>query len=126
MDNIVQDKKRDLEFEMLKENVLNKISFVENNGLFDIENIEEILENKDLDKLKQFYSNLIEIYVDMNQKKVIKEVYFNLKMDGIYTNTEKLASELIEKAQRALNINDYEGLFDIITLLYELDERKTK
>ena len=35
----------------------------------------------------------------------------------------KLADELIEKAHDAADNKDYEELFDIINLLYELDER---
>ena len=38
-------------------------------------------------------------------------------------NDDTKADELIENANAALADNDYEGLFDIVNLLYEIDER---
>ena len=123
LENIVGDKKRDLEFTALEDNVLRKMEIVRSDNLFEIENIDEILKNRDLEKLKEVYTELIEKYVSLNQNSVIEECYFNLKLEGIYTSNEKLAGELIEKAQDAVNIGDYDELFDIVNLLYELDER---
>jgi len=118
----VEDSKRNLEFITLKENVLEKIEIAKENDLFEIKDIESY----DLDGLKGYYTYLIEKYVSLNPDRVIEDCYFNLKLDGIYSNNELLADELIEKAQDALNVKDYDELFDIVNLLYELDERTDK
>ena len=120
--NLVEDSKRNLEFITLKENVLEKIEIAKENDLFEIKDIESY----DLDGLKGYYTYLIEKYVSLNPDRVIEDCYFNLKLDGIYSNNELLADELIEKAQDALNVKDYDELFDIVNLLYELDERTDK
>ena len=91
----------------------------------DILDIGEIgkLEEKNLDELKDTYSLLVEKYVSANRDDVIEECFFNLKLDGIYNKNEKLADELIENANAALADNDDEELFDIVNVLYEIDER---
>lgn len=122
LENQVEESKRDLEFISLKENVFGKIEAVKNNDLFETKDIEGM----GFDDLKQYYAYLVERYVSLNPDHVIEECYFNLKLEGIYTNNEKLAGELIENAQDALNMKDYDELFDIVNLLYELDERMDK
>lgn len=123
LENIVEASKRDLEFKVLLENVLNKIEVVKNNNLFDIEDIDEISKSMDLNRLKEYYSSLVEKYVKLNKTGVIEESFYNLKFEGIYTNNERLAEELIEKAHSALKNQNYNTLFNIVSLLYELDER---
>ena len=120
--SIVDGAMDDLEYSMLLENVSRKMEIVKGNGIFETEEFGK-LEEKDLDELKDTYSLLIEKYVSTNRNDVIEECFFNLKLEGIYTNNEKLADELIENANAALADNDYEGLFDIVNLLYEIDER---
>ena len=126
LDEKVNMSKEDLEFSILLENVSNKIEVVKNNGLFEIEDIDEISKTRDLDKLRQYHRSMIEKYVSLNKNDVIEECFFNLKLEGIYTNNEKLAGELIEKAHAALNGKDYDELLNIVNLLYELDERLIK
>lgn len=121
--DIVEDLKRDLEHSMLLENVSAKIEVIKANNLFEIGDIEENLKDCSLDELQGIYSSLIEKYVSLNRNDVIAECFFNLKLEGVYANNEKLADELIEKAQLALNANDYDELFGIVNVLYELDER---
>lgn len=123
LDKIVKDLKKDLEFSVLLNNVLNKIDVVNEKNLFEVKGIDEIMENRDLDRLKQYYSDLVEKYVLLNRDDVVKECFFNLKYDGIYINNRELADELINEGKMALNSKDYEGLLEIINRLYELDER---
>lgn len=126
LDEKVNMSKEDLEFSILLENVSNKIEVVKNNDLFEIDDIDEISKTRDLDKLRQYHRSMIEKYVYLNKNDVIKECFFNLKLEGIYTNNEKLAGELVEKAHVALNGKDYDELLNIVNLLYELDERLIK
>lgn len=123
--NVVDERKRDLEFSVLEKNVLEKIEVIRNNDLFAIEGIEEVLESEDLDKLKEFYGNLVEKYVMLNRNSVIEDVFYNLKYEGIYTD-KNISEELIEKAHSALANHDYDGLLGVVNLLYELDERLIK
>ena len=109
---------------MLLENVSKKIEAVKNNGLFDIGDID--LENSGPEELKEIHATLVERYVMLNRDDVIVSCFFNLKLEGIYTNNEKLADELIEKAHDALNLKDFDELFSIVNVLYELDEREAK
>jgi ABC-type proline/glycine betaine transport system ATPase subunit len=111
-----------LEYSMLLENISRKMEIVKGNGIFETEEFGK-LEEKDLDELKDTYSLLVERYVSTNRNDVIEECFFNLKLEGIYTNNEKLADELIEKANVALASDDYEELFGIVNVLYEIDER---
>ena len=120
LENIVDDFKTDLEYSTILENVENKVKIIKENDLFEIA---EDYKNYDLDELKELHSNLIEKYVTLNKNEVIEECFINLKFEGIYNNNEKLAEELIEKAHDAADNNDYEKLFDIVNLLYEIDER---
>lgn len=123
LSRIVKDAKIDLEFSMLCENVLRKIEIVKENNLFEIENADEIIKDRNLDKLKEYYSNLMKKYVLLNKNDVIRECFFNLKLDGIYPD-ENAANDLIEEGQAALNTKDYEKLFSIVNRLYGLDERE--
>ena len=123
---IVEDAKRNLEHSMLLENVAGKIEVVKNNGLFEIGDLCNDLEKYDLDELRDIHASLVEEYVSLNRDDVIIDCFFNLKLEGIYTNNEKLADELIENAQLALNLKDYEELLSIVNVLYELDERDGK
>ena len=123
LETLVEDKKEDLEFVTLKENVLRKMEIAKANDLFEIGKIDEILANNDLKQLKRYHSDLVARYVALNRDSVLEECYFNLKLEGIYTNNEKLADELIGKAQDCLNMYDYDELCHIVELLYELDER---
>ena len=122
--SIVEKAKADLEYSMLLENVSKKIEAVKNNGLFDIGDID--LENSGPEELKEIHATLVERYVMLNRDDVIVSCFFNLKLEGIYTNNEKLADELIEKAHEALNLKDFDELFSIVNVLYELDEREAK
>ncbi len=124
--DIVEDLKRDLKHSMLLENVTEKIEVIKNSNLFEIDGIEENLKNTTLDELEDIHGLLVEKYVSLNKNEVIVECFFNLKLEGVYTNNEKLADELIEKAQIALNTNDYDELFSIVNVLYEIDERTIK
>ncbi len=124
--SIVENAKGDLEYSKLLENVSKKIEVAQNNALFDVGGIGRDLENKSLDELKGIHAFLIEEYVRSNENDVIVSCFFNLKLEGVYTNNEKLADELIEKAQSALNLNDFEELLSISNVLYELDEREIK
>jgi molecular chaperone DnaK (HSP70) len=123
---LVEDAKKDMEFSILFENVSEKISFVEENDLFEIEGVDEVSEDMDFDELKGFHTQLIEKYVKLNRNRVIEECYFNLKFNGIYLSNEEFASELFENAEKALNEKDYDELFSIVNLLYEIDERLIK
>lgn len=122
--NLVEDSKRDLEFAALLENVSKKIDVINQDNLFEIGNCEEILNDGSLDDLKDLHADLIEKYVLINKDEVIQECYFNLKLEGIYSSNQGIAYALFEKGQTALRKKDYEGLFNIVNLLYELDERK--
>jgi hypothetical protein len=124
LESIVESAKADLEYSMLLENVSKKIEAVRNNGLFTIGDIN--LESKSYDELKDIHAALVERYVVLNSDDVVVSCFFNLKLEGIYTNNEKLADELIEKAHDALNLKDFDELFSIVNLLYELDEREAK
>jgi hypothetical protein len=75
-----------------------------------------------LDKLKEYYRSLIGRYVSLNKNRVIGECFFNLKLNGVYSN-ENGANNLIEEGQLALNTKDFDELFFIVNRLYELDER---
>ena len=119
---IVDEAMDNLEYSMLLENISQKMKIVKSSDIFETEVFGK-LEEKDLDELKDTYSLLVEKYVSANRNDVIEECFFNLKLEGIYTNNEKLADELIENANAALADNDYEELFDIVNLLYEIDER---
>jgi hypothetical protein len=119
---IVDEAKYDLEYSVLLENVSRKMKIIECSDILDIGEIGK-LEEKNLDELKDTYSLLVEKYVSANRDDVIEECFFNLKLDGIYNKNEKLADELIENANAALADNDYEELFDIVNVLYEIDER---
>ena len=121
LENMVEEFKMDLEYSVLMENVENKMNAINENELFEID---EDYRNYNLDELKVFHSNLIEKYVALNKNRVIEECFINFKFEGIYTLNEKLADELIERAHDAINNNDYEELFNIVNLLYELDERE--
>jgi hypothetical protein len=125
LEKIVDESRRDLEFSILEGNVLGKIEVIESNNLFEIDDVGEILKSRDLDRLKEYYGNLVEEYVKLNRNEVIEEIFYSLRLDGIYTN-ERLADELAEKADIALDNGDYNELFRIVNLLYELDERLVK
>ena len=120
LENIVNMLKTDLKYSALLENVENKIKIIKDNGLFEVDNY---YENYNLNELNEFHTDLIEKYVELNKNQVIEECFINLKFEGIYTNNKKLADELIEKAHISIDKNNYNELFDIINLLYELDER---
>ena len=83
------------------------------------------MEKGNLDDLKDLHADLIEKYVLLNRNDVIQECYFNLKLEGIYSSNRHLAYGLFEKGQMALRKKDYDELFNIVNLLYELDERKS-
>ena len=123
--SLVEDSKRELEFSILLENVSKKIDAIKEKDLFEIENYEKILEKGNLDDLKDLHADLIEKYVLLNRNDVIQECYFNLKLEGIYSSNQHLAYGLFEKGQMALRKKDYDELFNIVNLLYELDERKS-
>lgn len=123
LDYIVNNFKEDLEFSILLENVLRKIRIVKENDLFDIDDTQHISKNGNLAELKEFYSSLIEKYVFLKKNEVIRECFYNLKLEGVYSNNENLAFELLDKGQSALYVKDYDELLDIVNMLYELDER---
>lgn len=123
LEGIVGEFKRDLEFSILEQNVLEKINVVKDNKLFKTGDIDEILHNRDLERLKDYHSSLIKKYVLLNRNTVIEECFFNLKLEGIYSD-ETQAGELFEKAEFALADSDYAELFEIVNQLYELDERQ--
>ena len=122
LEDLVCDAKRDLEFSILLENVSNKMRIAEENDLFETGSIDGIIESRNLEKLKAFYISLIEKYVELNRNEVIEECFFNLKLNGIFTDNEDFAADLIEKAHHALSLNDYDELLDIVNILYEIDE----
>jgi hypothetical protein len=111
---------------MLLDNVSKKIEVAKGESLLDVGDIGEDLENKSFNELKEIHASLVEKYVAINKNDVIVSCFFNLKLEGVYKSNEKLADELIEKAHDALNLRDFEGLFAIVNLLYELDERDVK
>ncbi|WP_458452951.1 Hsp70 family protein [Methanobrevibacter sp.] len=115
--------KKEMEYCLLLENVTKKIDVINDNDLFPIESIDDIVDARDLEKLKDYHANLIEKYVFLNKERVIEECFFNLKFEGIYAKNQKRADDLIEKAHGYLNRHDYINLFNIINHLYELDER---
>ena len=123
LDYIVNNFKEDLEFSILRDNVLRKIRIVKENDLFDIDDTQHISNIENLAELKEFYSSLIEKYVFLNKNEVIRECFYNLKLEGVYSNNENLAFELLDKGQSALFVKDYDELLDIVNMLYELDER---
>jgi len=120
--DIINAAKEELEFSMLCENVLRKIEIVNEKELFKVENVDDIIDNNDLNKLKEYYRSLIGRYVSLNKNRVIEECFFNLKLNGVYSN-ENEANNLIEEGQMALNTKDFDELFFIVNRLYELDER---
>ena len=124
--DVVFDVKKDLEFSVLLENVLNKIEIVKANDLFEVADIDEISKSRDLEKLRQYHADLIERYVMLNRNSVIEQCFFSLKLDGVYSKNEKLAGELIERGLSAIGVDDYSELYNIINSLYELDERTIK
>ena len=125
LEKIIDDSKRDLEFSILENNVLGKIEVIENDDLFEIGDVDEILKIRDLDRLKEYYADLVEKYVMLNKNSVIEEIYHNLRLEGIYSN-ERLADDLFEKAESALNNRDFPELLSIVNMLYELDRRIIK
>ena len=98
------------------------MKIIECSDILDIGEIGKLAE-KNLDELKDTYSLMVEKYVSANRDDVIEECFFIFFLDGIYNKNEKLADELIENANAALADNDYEELFDIVNVLYEIDER---
>ena len=123
---VLEELENEFEFNILLENVKNKIMVINNNDLFDIEgfDLNQIIKDKNLNGLKEVYTNLIREYVILNRDNVIKSVFFNLWYDGIYTSNQHIVDELIKKALGYLNNSDYMGLFSCVNKLYELDERK--
>lgn len=125
--NYLNDKiieiKQELEYSLLLNNVSKKINIINENNLFEIDNVEDILKNNDFNELKKYHKSLIEKYVSLNRNMVIEECFFYLKFEGIYEKNERQAQYLIEKAHNYLNKHDYVRLFRIINQLYELDER---
>lgn len=128
LEDILDDYENDLEFSVLLENVENKIRIAEENEWFDISDLDldEAIKDKDLDKLKGIYSRLIENYVILNRNDVIEACFFNLRLDGIYTDNQDYANELIGKSIDAINNSNYDELFSYVNKLYELDERNLK
>ena len=108
--------KNDLKFSRLLENVENKLRFLDESR-----NLEEIIINKDYDALKNIHEQLIHEHVGKNREKTIRDCFYNLKHEGIYS--DNLANRLIEKGQIELENSNYDALVGIITKLYELDER---
>ena len=105
----------DINFSSLLENVMNKIDIAKKDDLFDVGNLEDKLdlaiENGDIDVLHDVHSRLIEEYVTLNRDEVIKNVFFNLIYEGIYTVS---IDALSEKAIEAIEDNDYALLFKIV------------
>ena len=116
----------DINFSSLLENVMNKIGIAKKDDLFDVDNLEDKLdlaiENGEIDVLYDVHSQLIEEYVTLNRDEVIKNSFFNLIYEGIYSS---YPDELIKKALGAINDSDYDLLFIIVKELYELDERNS-
>ena len=121
----VNDAIDDLKFSRLLENVSRKIDIVRDNDLFEIRDLDDIVENNDFNNLKDYYNYLIETYVELNRNSVIEECFFNLKIDGIYLD-DIIAKKLIENGQVALNKRNYGELLKIINQLYELDKRSER
>ena len=124
LEKIVSQAKNDWEFEVLLENVSGKLEIVKGNELFEAENITEIVENNDLEKLKEIHSHLIDRYVELNRNEVIEQCFFNLKQEGIFTTNLEIADELIRNGHDALNAGDFSKLLDVVNRLYEMDERR--
>lgn len=108
--------KTNIEFSKLLENVKDKLKFTD-----DEINLDKIIRNHDLDELKRIHEQLIRQYVKNNRNKTIIECFYNLKYEGIYN--DDLAFDLMEKGQLKLNDSTFDGLIEIISKLYELDER---
>ena len=58
----------------------------------------------------------------LNKNDVIKECFFNLIYDGIYS---QYPDELIKRAIAAINDSDYNLLSVLVNELYELDGRNS-
>ena len=116
----------EIDFSNLLDNVTNKIDVAKRNNLFDICGLDDevnlAIENMDIDILHEVHSQLIEKYVTLNREEVIKNLFFNLIYEGIYSD---YPDELIKEALGAINESDYDLLFDIVKKLYERDERNS-
>jgi len=108
--------KNHFKFSKLLENVENKLKFLNES----IE-LDDIILSKDYGRLKAIHEQLIEEYVKENRNEVIRDCFYNLKYEGIYSSNQ--AIELIEKGQVELDNSNYDNVICIITELYELDER---
>ena len=116
----------EIDFSNLLDNVTNKIDVAKRNNLFDICGLDDevnlAIENMDIDILHEVHSQLIEKYVTLNREEVIKNLFFNLIYEGMYSD---YPDELIKEALGAINESDYDLLFDIVKKLYERDERNS-
>ena len=115
-DEQVSMRRNDIEFSKLLSNVKNKLKFLEEEISLD-----EIIHDKNYDELKKIHERLLCEYVKKNRNKTVRDCFYNLKYEGIYNDDS--ADELIEKGQLELNDSNYDGLIEIISKLYELDER---
>lgn len=127
LENIVDAASDDLEFNILLENVENKLDVAYNRNLFETDEfklrLDEICKDRNYDELNRLYVGLIERYVELNSNDVIVEVFFNLRYDGLFTTNKRLADEFIKDGLSALNSSDYTELFEVVKKLYEIDER---
>lgn len=120
---LISNAKKDLEFRKLLENVENKVKIVNENGLFEMPSLEDIKKTGDLDNLRRYHASLVEKYTLSNRDEVIKECFYHLKFEGIYSSNKNFSLQLIESGKHAMRSGDFDALLDVVNLLYELDER---
>ena len=115
-----------LNFSNLLDNVINKINIAKRDSLFYVDDLKDKLklavDDKDINILNDIHYQLIERYVLLNKNDVIKECFFNLIYDGIYS---QYPDELIKRAIAAINDSDYNLLSVLVNELYELDGRNS-
>lgn len=115
-----------LNFSNLLDNVINKINIAKRDSLFYVDDLKDKLklavDDKNINILNDIHYQLIERYVLLNKNDVIKECFFNLIYDGIYS---QYPDELIKRAIAAINDSDYNLLSVLVNELYELDGRNS-
>lgn len=127
LESIVEKNLDYLNFSIILENIENKVKIINENKLFNIDNLEkklkEAVELKDFNKLDDIYNSLMRKYIEINRKDVIISSFFNLKSEGIYINNIEEFNHLSKRATVSLEKQDYDALAEIVCRLYEIDER---